>query len=90
MKIILVVVLIIAIMYLANPTTDDFASWIRGEIMKEAQGFELIIGARLTESLIKLATTRDDYLICSVYTLSIPGEQTRFIGFFKRLFFRLG
>ncbi|MFY8137678.1 MAG: DUF4359 domain-containing protein [Flavobacteriales bacterium] len=84
------IILLIAAFFL-NPTQDDFKKVVQEKLTSEFTehldnpNLELIVEegtefvSQLTDNLVK----RDDYYICSVYTIELPTGEYRFLGAFK-------
>jgi hypothetical protein len=79
-----------AVLYLTNPDSDAFArrfaeevnAEIARELGVEGQLGILLSGATrgLVEEAVRQRTRRDDYLLASIFTLPLPGEDVRALG----------
>lgn len=76
---------------LTNPTTDDYADYFRAELAREA-GNDQFAGALVSlfggvaGSLFANATTRDNYVLFSVYTTSINRDEIVTLGMLGNFF----
>ncbi|HEY0963020.1 MAG TPA: DUF4359 domain-containing protein [Pseudomonadales bacterium] len=69
-----------------NPGTDDYAEYFGEELAREAQQEDALAGAIVSmfggvaESLFANATSRDNYVLFSVYTTSFDSDEIVTLG----------
>jgi hypothetical protein len=82
----IIFILAIVLLFATNPSEQQFTSYLRDRIHKQARGDETLTGdlTRLfsgpAASLAGLGTVRKDYFLCSTYELDLPGEEHLFLG----------
>jgi len=82
----IILILVIVLLFSTNPSEQQFTSYVKGRIEKEAKGDETLAGdiTRLLSgpaaSLAGLGTVRKNYFLCSTYELGLPGEEHLFLG----------
>jgi hypothetical protein len=84
----IILILVIVLLFSTNPTEQQFTSFLKDRIEKQAKGDETLTGdlARLfsgpAASLAGLGAVRKDYFLCSTYELGLPGGEHLFLGIF--------
>lgn len=78
-------------LYLTNPVLSDFEKYIerkadnsiKASSMTSDDDLGEFIGL-LSKAYINIATTRNDYYICSIYTIEGIDDDYYFLGIFKQ------
>jgi len=84
----IILVLVIVLLFTKNPSEQQFTTYLKDRIEKQAKGDETLTGdlTRLfsgpAASLAGLGTVRKDYFLCSTYELDLPGQEHLFLGIF--------
>ena len=84
----IILVLVIVFLFTKNPSEQQFTTYIKERIEKQAKGDETLTGdlTRLfsgpAASLAGLGTVRQEYFLCSTYELGLPGQEHLFLGIF--------
>ena len=84
----IIFILLIVLLFSTNPSEQQFTSFLKGRIERQAKGDETLTGdlARLfsgpAASIAGLGTVRKDYFLCSTYELGLPGGEHLFLGIF--------
>lgn len=82
----IIFILLIVLLFSTNPSEQQFTSFLKDRIEKQAKGDETLTGdlTRLfsgpAASIAGLGTVRKDYFLCSTYELGLPGEEHLFLG----------
>jgi hypothetical protein len=89
MKGLIVAVLLVGVVLLlgiTNPDTESYASYLRQELTDEANAESELAGALVSifggvaESILGNATTRDNYVLFSVYTTALDSDELVVLG----------
>jgi len=88
---ILLILVIMILMAVTNPGMDDYVSWVADQSSEDATSrFEELITSFVGEPMIRRATSRDNYVIFSIYETDIPDlngeESSTTIGVFGNFF----
>lgn len=88
---ILLVLIIMILMAVTNPGLDDYAAWVGDQSSEEATSqLEKLITNLVDEPMIRRTTSRDNYIIFSIYETEIPDlngeESSKTIGVFGNFF----
>lgn len=76
--------IILALLFLTNPTMDDFSNYTQKELTKTATSdLEKGLAAAIADPLIKAATYRDNYYIFSIYRYKFESSNDNVIGILK-------
>ncbi len=82
----ILVLLLIAGLYLTNPTKEDFVDYITHKIEnKEQTGLEQILKSLFSRPLAKILTSNtkvEDYQLFSFYTIKLGDNQRKYLGIF--------
>ena len=84
----IILVLVIVFLFTKNPSEEQFTTYLKERIEKQAKGDETLTGdlTRLfsgpAASLAGLGTVRKEYFLCSTYELGLPGQEHLFLGIF--------
>ena len=76
----------IALLALTNPDTDEYSDYLREELAREAREEDELAGALmaifggLAESVLANATSRDNYVLFSVYTTDLDPDELVVLG----------
>lgn len=82
----IIFILLIVLLFSTNPSEQQFTSFLKDRIEKQAKGDDTLTGdlTRLfsgpAASIAGLGTVRKDYFLCSTYELGLPGEEHLFLG----------
>lgn len=91
-KILIATVIILLILILAavtNPSRDEFINWGTAEIKKEAATeIERVFEGAFAAPLLELQTEANDYVFFSIFDLKKSETEIRYLGIFAN-FFRL-
>lgn len=86
----IVLLAILGLLVATNPSPKDHSAYVRQELAKEAQNdgglseaLMLLLGG-VAESVVSNATTRDNYLIFSIYTTNLGGDELVVLGVLGR------
>lgn len=88
---ILFVLVIMVLMAVTNPGLDDYVNWVTAQARENASNrFEELMASFVGEPMIRAATTRNNYVIFSIYETDIPDlnddESSKTIGVFGNFF----
>ncbi len=89
-SIFIVVLLLVILMVLTNPTENQFIDWAVKQAENNADSkIERILGDVLGRSVLQLSTTRRDFLAFSIFTIDKGNAQGVFLGFLRYIFIQL-
>lgn len=79
------------LMAVTNPGIDDYINWVTDQNRQDASNrFEELLASFVGEPMIRTATSRDNYVIFSIFQTDMPdvngGESSRTIGVFGNFF----
>ncbi len=88
---ILLILIIMILMAVTNPGMDDYVSWVADQSSEEASNqFEELLTRFVGEPMIRGASSRNNYVIFSIYETNIPDlngeESSTTIGIFGNFF----
>ena len=86
---IFLILILVAATFLAitNPTKDEFISWGVQEMQAESEtDLEKIIEGVVGEQVLKVKSTRENYVIFSIFTVDSGEEDIRYIGILEQFF----
>jgi len=66
-SLLIILILIIAVLFLTNPTTTDYAQWTTNKIKNTENPISSFITGTIGESFIKESVSRKNYYIFSTY-----------------------
>lgn len=83
-------VLLLIVSVITNPTREDFASKIKSELEKEVQDqtnnpalkYIAEMGLEFTRQVAEKMIVRKNYYICSVFVVSLPDGDYSYLGAF--------
>lgn len=86
-----ILILLLIVTFLSNPTMSDFSNWMKQEISKdeEATDTELAFASMFMDEFINNLTTRKDYKFFSIYTIKIDSQEGDVLGILNS-FIKLG
>lgn len=86
-----ILVILLIVTFLSNPTMDDFSNWLKQEISKneEAADTEMAFATMFMDAIVNNFTTRKDYKFFSIYTMNIDSEEGVVLGILNS-FIKLG
>ncbi|MFW6029987.1 MAG: hypothetical protein ACOCRO_06995 [Halanaerobiales bacterium] len=88
-KNLLIIILLLAIlMIITNPDQEDFINWAI-EQEETDTALERKLGDVIKRPLLTLATSREDYILFSIFTIQETGEKTVYLGIFQNGFIRI-
>lgn len=81
----IIIILIVAICYITNPTMNDFGRYISDQIAIEHEDNNIMKGIKnlLTTKVVDTFCHRNNYYLFSTYKSEIVSEETLYIGIFK-------
>jgi len=88
----IILILVIALLFVTNPSEQQFTSFLKDKIREQAEGDETLAGdlQRLLSgpaaSLAVMGTVRTDYYLWSTYKLELPGEESLYLGVLDHFF----
>ncbi|MCF8001242.1 MAG: DUF4359 domain-containing protein [Halanaerobiales bacterium] len=88
---IFLILVLVAASFLAitNPTNEDFVNWGVQKMQSDAEtDFERILEGTVGEQLLKLRTSRSNYVIFSVFNVESADETIKYLGIVN-LFFQI-
>lgn len=86
---IVLILILVAATFLAitNPSSDDFVNWGVQKMQSETEtDFEKILEGTVGEQLLKLRTTRTNYVIFSVFNVESSDENIKYLGIVNQFF----
>ncbi len=86
---IFLILVLVAATFLAitNPNKDEFISWGVQEMQADSEtDFEKILEGVVGEQVLKVKTTRKNYVIFSIYTVDNDGDNVKYIGIIEQFF----
>jgi len=88
---ILIILIIMIFMAVTNPGMDDYVDWVTDQSREEASNrFEELVASFVGETMVRRVTSRDNYVLFSIYETDIPDvngeESSRVIGIFGNFF----
>jgi hypothetical protein len=75
--------LLLLALAVTNPKEDDFANYAMKQALDGSSGSFL---SEIGETVIKAATSSDDYVIFTIFTFDAVFEQKKFLGVCKIIF----
>lgn len=90
LNIFIIVLLLVVLLVVTNPTEEQFIDWA----VKQAENnsdtkIGKLLGGVLGRPILKMSTTRKDYLLFSIFRIDKGNDQGIFLGFFKYIFIEL-
>lgn len=85
---IIILLLIIILLIITNPNEDHFISWII-EQENASNQVEEILDEVVGRTMLQATTSRDSYLIFSVFSVQEADKEILYIGFLRKIFFRI-
>lgn len=88
----IVLVGIVLLFVITNPSTDDYEAYLKQEMTNEAQGEDDLSAAfaglfgGVAGSLMANASTRKNYVVCSVYTTDLGTSDFVALGILGNFF----
>jgi len=80
---IFLILILVAATFLAitNPTNEDFVNWGVQKMQSEAEtDFERLLEGTVGEELLKLRTSRTNYVILSIFNVESADENIKYLG----------
>ena len=89
-SLLIIFLLLVILMILTNPSQDQFVNWALEQAEQNASsGLERIIGDVIGKPVLHLATSRENYLLFSTFTVQQGGENSVYIGLLRIIFFKI-
>ncbi len=88
---IFLILILVAATFLAitNPASEDFVNWGVQKMQSEAEtDFERLLEGTVGEELLKLRTSRTNYVIFSLFNVESADQNVKYLGIMN-LFFQL-
>ncbi|RAK07107.1 hypothetical protein C8C77_11837 [Halanaerobium saccharolyticum] len=89
-KPIIITIVVLALLLLAavtNPSRDEFINWGVAEIRSEAESdLERIFGGAVAAPMLELQTEVNDYVFFSIFTLEKSDSEVKYLGIFNSFF----
>lgn len=88
----IILILSLALLFVTNPSEQQFTSFLKEKIQKQAEGDETLTGdlTRMfsgpVASLAGMGAVRKDYYLFSTFQLELPGEETLYLGALDHFF----
>ena len=81
--VVVIVVIVVGLMYLTNPTMDMYAGWVTGEALTRIEDVETVEylqrhGVKAVEGM----SERKNYYVLSLYGTDVDNIQVRAVGVF--------
>ncbi|MDF1559811.1 MAG: hypothetical protein P1P83_06345 [Bacteroidales bacterium] len=82
----IILILSLALLFVTNPSEQQFTSFLKDKIQKQAEGDETLTGnltrllAGPAASLAGMGAVRKDYYLFSTFQLELPGEESLYLG----------
>lgn len=85
MKKLIILLIILGILVLSNPTMNDYTEWIKEKVNEQTQSQGVLVSfiAGLAATQVDKVTDRDNYWLFSVYTTHISNEPFIVFGIAK-------
>lgn len=86
---IFLILILVAATFLAitNPTNDDFVNWGVQKMQSEAEtDFERILEGTVGEQVLKLRTSRTNYVVFSIFNVENNDETIKYLGIVNQFF----
>ena len=85
----IILLLVFLLLAFFNPSKEDFIDWAAEQLQRDTNSeLEQFLGEVLARPIFKLATTRQDYFLLSIFWLDLNDQDIIYIGILKN-FFRL-
>lgn len=75
-------------MVITNPGKEDFVDWAMTQEGSDT-ALERVLGDVIRGPILSLATSKEDYIIFSIFTVQEDGEKTVYLGAFQNIFIRI-
>jgi len=88
----IILILVIALLFVTNPSEQQFTSFLKDKIREQADGDETLTGdlTRILSgpvaSLAGMGAVRKDYYLFSTFQLELPGEESLYLGALDHFF----
>ena len=90
--VILIGLLVLA--FFTNPSLEDFQLKAKSQMKEQLNELEMDptlkkiagIGTEFTEGMIDNLVHRDNYFVCSIFTVELPGGTYKYIGAYKMFY----
>jgi hypothetical protein len=87
---------LLVLAFFTNPSLEDFQRQAKSKMKEQINSLEMDptlkkvagIGADFTQGMIDNLVHRDNYYVCSIYTVEMPGGSYKYLGAFN-LFYPL-
>lgn len=89
---IFLILIIVAATFLTitNPNQEEFINWGVQQLQADSEtDFEKILEGVIGEQVLRVKTTRTNYVIFSIYSVENAGESVKYLGIIDQ-FFQLG
>ncbi|MFP4015774.1 MAG: hypothetical protein ACLFUI_01965 [Halanaerobiales bacterium] len=89
-NIIIIMLLVAILLILTNPTKDQFISWAVNQAENNADSeVERIFGDVIGRPVLEISTSRNSYLLFSIFTIDKGDNQGVFLGFMRYIFVKV-
>lgn len=86
----IIVLLLLTVLVLANPDKDDFINWAIKEVEENSESeIEEFLGGVLGRPLLSMSTSREDYLLFSLFRINKTNDQGIYLGLLKYIFIKI-
>ncbi|MFO7816019.1 MAG: DUF4359 domain-containing protein [Halanaerobiales bacterium] len=88
LMIFLILIFVVAtFLTITNPTEDQFINWGTEKMQSEAEtDFEKALEGVVGEQILKLRTSRTNYVIFSIYSVESTDQNIKYLGIMSRFF----
>lgn len=89
-NLIIIIVIIMAVLIVGavtNPSREEFISWGIEEIRSEAESdIERIFGSAFAGPILEMQTEAEDYVFFSIFTVNKSNREIRYLGIFNNFY----
>ncbi len=90
----LMLILMLVLAYFTNPSLEEFKKEVKTQLNSKVSdetgdpslGFIAELGMEFTDQIIENLVDRKEFYLCSVYTVSLPDGQYRYLGAFRMFY----
>ncbi len=87
-RILIICLLVLIFLAVTNPSQENFIDWIL-EQENNSSELEALFDEVIGRTILRATTDRENYVVFSVFTVQEAGEEIKYIGFLRRIFFQL-
>ncbi|MBN2780926.1 MAG: hypothetical protein JXR21_03070 [Candidatus Marinimicrobia bacterium] len=81
----ILLIILVLLLVMSNPSKDDFFEWVNNQMLEQSETtLEGVLTNLLATPILKSATLRKDYVVCSLYIIELNDEKDTYLGILKR------